>query len=118
MRKFSWVAWWLLGIVTCGIYQLYVWYAMTENVNEIAIKHGLKPIMGFIPSFLLGIVTCGIYSIVWQFKFYNLQIKAAEASGIRLTPAHSSFLMFILTFVPIYSFIFITENNNRLVDAN
>jgi hypothetical protein len=40
MKKINWLAWWLVGAITCGIYNLYGWYVLSKNNNEIAEKRG------------------------------------------------------------------------------
>ena len=117
-KQFNWVAFWLLGVVTCGIYPLYVWYKMTQTNNEIAAKYGEKPIMNFLLSLLLGCVTCGIYSIIWIYKFMDLQVKIAEKSGVSVAPSNSPIVLLLLSFVPIYSFYVLCDNYNRTVAAN
>ena len=116
-KTFNWVAFWLLGCVTFGIYPIYVWCKMTSINNQIARKYEEDTIMGFIPALLLGCITCGIFSIIWIYKFMKLQIKIAERSGVKPT-TDSPFLMLLLSYVPVYSFIMMCSNFNRTVEAN
>lgn len=69
MQKRSVLAVVLLSIITCGIYELYWYYVMAEDMNA---KDSTKPsLTNFIVAILLGIITCGIYLIYWQFRFYE-----------------------------------------------
>ncbi len=117
MKKFNWVKCLLLPFVTCGIYNLYMWVKMTKNSNTIAEACGEKKIMGFIPALLLGCITCGIFLIVWFIKFQAQQIAIAKANGTATKPAQNAFVLFLLTLVPIYSYIVLCDNHNRNVDA-
>ena len=66
----------LLSIVTCGIYAIYWFYVMAEDMNA---KDSTKqPLTNLIVAILLGIITCGIYTIYWMFRFYE---KADAITG-------------------------------------
>ncbi len=59
----------LLTIFTLGIYEIYWFYVMTEDMNK---KDSSKPqVMNAIVALLLGIITCGIYQIYWFYRFYD-----------------------------------------------
>ena len=55
----------LLSIVTCGIYSIYWFIKLNDEMN--AITGNEKDTSGGI-AFLLTLVTCGIYSIFWAYK--------------------------------------------------
>ena len=54
----------ILSIVTCGIYGLYWYVCLTNEVDAVTQEPG--PGGGM--SLLLSIVTCGIYNIYWGWK--------------------------------------------------
>ena len=114
--RISWVKWWLLGIVTFGIYNLIMWHKMTKNLNQMSEAVGEKKIMGFIPQLLLGFVTCGIVSIIWIIKFFAKLSKLNAAKNAGLAPANG-FVMFLISLVPIYSFVWLAGANNKLADV-
>ncbi len=59
----------LLSLITCGIYEIYWLYVMTEDMNK---ADSTKPaVTNAIVALLLGIITCGIYTIYWTFRFYE-----------------------------------------------
>ena len=85
IQKRDFIRYILLSIVTCGIYGLYVWYTMTEDMNKMFSGDG-KDSPNYIVVILLSIVTCGIYPIIWYYQMaeriqqtgrqrYNLEIK-------------------------------------------
>ena len=55
----------ILTIVTCGIYGIYWFISMTNEVNAITGTPG--DTSGGV-AFLLTIVTCGLYSYYWAYK--------------------------------------------------
>ena len=117
MKKFNWLTAFVLNVVTCGIYSLYMWYIISENNNKIAEASGVQTIMKFIPAFLLGCVTCGIFLIVWMYQFQKQQVEIAKANGTITEPVDSPVILMIILFVPIYSYYVMCENYNRVVDV-
>ncbi|MBQ3547894.1 MAG: DUF4234 domain-containing protein [Clostridia bacterium] len=113
--RINWITWWLLNIVTCGIYGIYIWYKMTKDLNDMAEKVDEKPVMGYILQLLLGCVTCGIYSIVWMFQFFGLMSRLSDKYGAEITP-ESSFVKVIISIIPIYSFYWMADAYNKLAD--
>jgi hypothetical protein len=54
----------ILSLVTCGIYGIYWFIALTDETNAAAGVEGTKGIT----AFLLTLVTCGIYGLYWMYK--------------------------------------------------
>ena len=54
----------LLTIITCGIYGIYWFIVLTDEVNQ---HSGEDDTSGGI-AFLLTLVTCGIYGIYWAYR--------------------------------------------------
>lgn len=66
----------LLGMVTCGIYDLIIMYSVSEDINEIASRYDGKKTMNFILMyFLIAPITLGIGAIVW---FHNLSKRISN----------------------------------------
>lgn len=55
----------ILSIVTCGIYSIYWFVCLTNDMNKASGRNG--DTNGGI-AFLLTLVTCGIYGIYWAYK--------------------------------------------------
>lgn len=69
----------LLSIITCGIYALYWFVVLTNDMNKLSGDE--KGISGGI-ALLLSLVTCGIYTIVWAYKIGEKRdIVAGENSS-------------------------------------
>ncbi|MBR4495576.1 MAG: DUF4234 domain-containing protein [Acholeplasmatales bacterium] len=70
----------LLSIITCGIYEIYWYYVMTEDINR---ADSTKPsVTNAIVAVLLGIITCGIYLIYWQYRFYEKSDAVTKKSNV------------------------------------
>lgn len=63
----------LLGIVTCGIYNLWFIHSLAKDVN-IACEGDGKKTSGLLVFILLSFITCGIYGFIW---FYSLGNRLA-----------------------------------------
>lgn len=106
----------ILCCVTCGIYALYLFYKVSEDVNDMARKEGLAEVSGFVKALLIGVVTCGIYYYYWIYKLFALEYDIAAKRGVSLTP-DTPVLAFICQFVPILSYYIFCENFNKLADS-
>ncbi len=67
----------LLSILTCGIYGIYWFIKVNDDVNRLT--NDPQPVSGGI-AFLLSLVTCGIYGIYWAYKMGE-RLKKLEASN-------------------------------------
>ena len=114
--RISGAKFWLLGIVTFGIYPIVVWCKMVRNLNAMGSKVGERAIRGYIAAILLGCVTCGIYPIVWLFKFFGLASRLNARANAGVSPA-GTFPMFLMSIIPIYSFFWMANMNNKLANA-
>lgn len=54
----------ILSIVTCGIYGLYWFVCLNDDLNELTDREGTSGGVALI----LSLVTCGIYAIYWMYK--------------------------------------------------
>lgn len=115
-KRISGLKFWLLGYITFGIYPLYIWHKMSKNLNKMARKVGEKGIRSYISSILLGCITFGIYPIVWIFKFYGLASRLNAKANAGVAPS-GAFVMFLMSCIPVYSFFWMADMNNKLIDA-
>ncbi len=117
MKKLNWVIVFLLNIVTCGIYSLYLWFVTSDAHNTLAAKYGKAQIKSFIVALLLGIVTCGIYLIIWEYKYLKQMVEITQAKGLSPYISDNPILLLILLCVPILSVYIWIENHNLTVDG-
>lgn len=70
----------LLSIFTCGIYSLYLYYALSSDLNRLKGQTVNDPAI----DLLLCIFTCGIYNVYWQYKVAK-QVESLQAElGMRI----------------------------------
>ena len=112
----------LLGFLTCGIYQLYVFYTIMRDVNVACDGDG-KRTPGLLEFILFGILTCGIYDLYWFYSVGNRLADNAPRYGLRfqengttllLWMLIGSLLCFIGSYVGVY---FLLNNVNAICNA-
>ena len=117
MKKFNWIAVWLLPSITFGIYGIYAFHVMVKNLNAMATANGKKTVMGYIPAWLLGCVTGGIYFIYWAYKTFKLAAELGEAKNVEVKPTNNPIVLLLIMLVPIYNMYVLCDIHNKLVDA-
>ena len=60
----------LLAIVTCGIYGIYAYYKISEDVATMCSGDG-DDMPNYLIAILLSFITCGIYGLWWTYRFGN-----------------------------------------------
>jgi len=68
----------LLSLITCGIYSIYWFVCLTNEMNKASGKTG--DTSGGI-AFLLSLVTCGIYEFFWAYKLGEKRDAVAKENG-------------------------------------
>ena len=91
-----------LSFITCGIYGIYVFWGVVNDINEICNKDGKKS-PNYILVLLLSLLTCGIYGLYWWYIQGERLYKAAEKYGIDVREKGSTMLLWQIlncTFMP------------------
>ena len=74
----STLEWFLLSLITCGIYNLFFVYDLVKDVNIICASDNDET-PGLLQLIIFGFLTCGIYSFWWYYKLGNrLQNNASK----------------------------------------
>ena len=70
----------LAGIVTCGLYQVYWYYRMYE---ELELLTGATPTgHGFLLDLALVVLTCGLYGVWVDYRISMQLVEAMQARGL------------------------------------
>ena len=85
----------LLSIVTCGIYSLFYWKKVEEDVNVMCAGDG-EETQNYWICFLLGMVTCGIWNYIWLYKVCNRIYNAGARYGVETTCNGGTYLLWVL----------------------
>lgn len=74
----------LLNLVTCGIYGIYFFTKLANDVNTISTKRdGQKTMHYCLMLFVFSWLTCGIYPLIWFHKISARIGDEARARGIQ-----------------------------------
>ena len=80
----------ILSLVTCGLYSIYWFIVLTDEINKAS---GRTSDLGGGLSYLLSLVTCGIYTYFWAYKLgEKCDLIAGKASS-------SAILYLLLQFI-------------------
>ena len=105
----------LLSIVTCGIYGIYWFVKLNDELNAAAGKQN-APSGGV--AFLLTLVTCGIYGFYWAYKMgENVDIIKSRAG----VPSGNSAILYIVLAIfgfQIINYCFMQDAVNNYVANN
>ena len=102
----------ILSLVTCGIYGIYWFVTLT---NEVADLSDIHTATGGV-AFLLTLVTCGIYGIYWAYK-QGEKIEAVKAKkGLPASSAPVLYLVLCLLGLGIVAYALMKNEINQLAD--
>ncbi len=86
------VAYILLGLVTCGIYDLYMLHCIVQDVNITCAGDGKKT-AGILEYILFGILTCGIYDYIWLYNLGNRLQNNSQRYGMNFQEGGTTILL-------------------------
>jgi hypothetical protein len=95
----------LLGIVTCGIYQL-IWFISTCNEMSTYLQRD-EP--SWIKIMALSIVTCGVYGLYWQIAKCGALVQECQIRAGVPNPQNQGWIYL----VPYYNVVLMTEELNK-----
>ena len=99
----------ILTIVTCGIYGIYWFVVMTNELNQVS--DDKEPSGGM--ALLLSIVTCGIYSFYWNYKMGQKLYNAGKKYGKDIGDNAVLYLVLSLFGLSIVSYCLIQSDLNK-----
>lgn len=102
----------ILTFVTCGIYGIYWFIVMTDDVNSLSDE---KMASGG-TAFLYSILTCGIYALYWNYKIGQ---KMAEAGKKYNKPINDNSVLYLVLSIfgfGLVNYCLIQSDLNRFAD--
>lgn len=101
----------VLSIITCGLYSIYWFIKLTDEINYVSDNTG--DTSGGI-AFLLTLITCGIYAWFW---YYKMGEKLDQASLSKGYPTQSKGVLYLVLGIlgfGIVSYALMQDSLNKL----
>ncbi|AJS60642.1 DUF4234 domain-containing protein [Paenibacillus sp. IHBB 10380] len=100
----------ILTLVTCGIYGIYWFITLTNDVGKLSGDYSFTGGK----HFLLTLVTCGVWSFIWAYQVGKHIEEAQRQRGVFATD--NSVLYLVLTFfgLGIVTYAFVQLDVNKL----
>lgn len=102
----------ILSIVTCGIYGLYWFVCITDDVNTAAEEQWTTGAMALI----LTIVTCGIYGIYWAYKMGEKIDIAKNRRGQNSSNSGILYIILCVLGLGIVTYALVQNELNQMAD--
>lgn len=100
-----------LTIITLGIYGIYWFIVMTNDVGRLSGETGFTGGK----HFLLTLVTCGIWSFVWSYQLGKNIATAQERQGVRVTDNSVMYVVLNFLGLVIVTYALAQSDVNKLV---
>lgn len=100
----------LLTVVTCGLFGLYWFVCLTDDINTLSGQPDTSGVM----SVLLTLITCGIYGFIWAYKQGDKIDKIKMSRGI---PASNGGVLYLILYLfgGVIAYALIQNEVNNLV---
>ena len=105
----------ILSLVTCGIYNIYWFVVMTDDVKNVANDNNLAS--GGL-AFIFTLLTCGIYGFYWAYKMGELMKNAQASRGMQVSDNAIVYLILQIVGLQIVSQALIQSDLNKIADLN
>ena len=102
----------ILSIVTCGIYGIYWFIVMTDDVNSLSDE---KTASGG-TAFLYSILTCGIYMLYWNYKMGQRMAEVGKKYNKSINDNSVLYLVLSIFGLGIVNYCLIQSDLNKFAD--
>lgn len=99
----------ILSLVTCGIYSIYWFVSLTNEMNQLS---GRQNDTSGGMAFFLNLITCGIYSLYWSYKMGEKRDYVAKENG----SSNILYLVLAIFGLGIVSYCLIQDTINKVVE--
>ena len=102
----------ILTFVTCGIYGIYWFIVMTDDVNSLSDE---KTASGG-TAFLYSILTCGIYMLYWNYKMGQRMAEVGKKYNKSINDNSVLYLVLSIFGLGIVNYCLIQSDLNKFAD--
>lgn len=97
-------------VITCGIYGLYWFVCLTDDVNAVAGESGTSGVLALV----LNLVTCGIYGWYWAYQRGEQMDRVKRERGIAASNSGILYLILYILGVGVVADALIQNDLNKL----
>ena len=102
----------ILSLVTCGIYGIYWFIVMTNDVSQNSEEYKTSGAMAFV----LTLVTCGIYGFYWYYKMGKAISQIGETKGIAISDNSIIYIVLGLFGLGIVNYCLMQADLNKMAN--
>lgn len=103
----------ILTFVTCGIYGIYWFITLTDDVA----KSNSNTDFTGVKAFIFTLLTCGIYGIYWNYKIGKEMYEANQKHGINANDNSVLYLILSLVGLSIVTYCLVQNELNTLAKS-
>lgn len=103
----------LFSIITCGIYNLYWIYKVSQETQNYSGKQTLTPAV----ELLLCMFTFGIYYIYWNYKYGKLIADCHKQAGLRAEDNSILYLILVILGLGLVNSLIMQSSLNKVWEA-
>ncbi|CAH1201788.1 hypothetical protein PAECIP111893_01726 [Paenibacillus plantiphilus] len=100
----------VLTFITCGIYGIFWFISMTDDVGKL---NGDYTFTG-VKNFLLILVTCGIWGFIWAYQVGKQLAEAQRKRGLTVTDNSTLYVVLTIFGLGIVTYALVQSDVNRL----
>ncbi len=104
----------ILSLVTCGIYSIFWFINLTDDVNTL--KNDSSATSGGM-AFLFNLLTCGIYGIYWAYKQGTSIDEIRQSRGLAAGSNGIIYLILSICGLGIVGYALMQNEINKLIEA-
>ncbi len=103
----------ILSIVTCGIYGLYWFVCINDDMNTAVEEQGTTGVV----ALLLNIVTCSLYGFYWAYKMGEKVDMLKARNGVQSSNSGILYLILNVLGLSIVTWALIQNELNQVADV-
>lgn len=102
----------IFTLITCGIYGIYWFIVLTDEMNAASGENGTSGIL----SFVLVPITCGIYGLYWAYKMGE-KVDALQARNGHSTGNSGILYLIVYLFGGIITYALLQNELNKVANG-
>lgn len=102
----------ILSLITCGIYGIYWFVVMTNDVAQNSSEYKTSGVTALV----LTLITCGIYGFYWYYKMGKAIAQMGESKGIAISDNSLMYIILALFGFGIVNYALMQNDLNKMAN--